>query len=200
MSRRRWNLDVPRAWNPEPEDLPVGAHLVFERRSYEHHALHLGGGHIVEYSEDGVVRQSTIAEVRKGSGYWALSDADRRHPALFAGPEAVARIRLRLGERQYNRGENNCEHLVNWALSGHHHCDQIELGVVYVGLGFVSWLVYSHDERWHRRRLASTYPHANRNAVARQGRYGLLRAQGLSRADAAAATRGGIVVEAARAA
>ena len=43
----------------------------------------------------------------------------------------------------YSRGENNCEHLVNWALSGHHHCDQTDTGqgVVYVGFGFVSWLV-----------------------------------------------------------
>ncbi|MGQ0847127.1 MAG: lecithin retinol acyltransferase family protein [Sporichthyaceae bacterium] len=200
MSRRRWNLELPRNWNPAPQDLPVGAHLVFERRTYEHHALHLGDGRIAEYSEAGVVRQSTIAEVRKGSGYWALSDADRRHPALFDGPEAVARIRLRLGERQYNRGENNCEHLVNWALSGHHHCDQTELGVVYVGLGFVSWLVYSHDERWHRRRLASTYPHAHRNAIVRQTRYDQLRALGLSRSDAAATTRTGLALQVSQAA
>ncbi len=190
MNQSRSDLRLARTWDPELDTVALGAHLVFVRRTYEHHVLYAGNGTVLEYPDTGGVREIPLAEVRQGCRYWVLSDHDRRHPALFTGPEALERARLRRGEALYNRGENNCEHLVNWALSGHHHCDQTDRGVVYVGLGFVSWFVHHpRNTAWHRARLRTAYPTAHRAAATRWSHYRELRDQGVSPATAAYATR-----------
>lgn len=189
MNSRRSDPRLPRAWDPELDTIAEGAHLVFVRRTYEHHALYAGGGMVLEYTDSGGVREATLAEVRRNSRYWIVSDADRRHPALFTGAEALERARARRGERLYSRGENNREHLVNWALSGHHHCDQTDEGVVYVGFGFASWLLHVRKAAWHRARLATSYPAEHRAAAVRYARCRELRDRGVDRATAAEATR-----------
>ncbi|MGQ0466487.1 MAG: lecithin retinol acyltransferase family protein [Sporichthyaceae bacterium] len=189
MNPKRSDARLPRTWDPALDAIPLGAHLVFVRRTYEHHALYAGGGMVLEYTDSGGVHEAPFAEVRRTSRYWVLCDSDRRHPALFTGPEALERARARCGERLYSRGENNCEHLVNWALSGHHHCDQTDSGVVYVGFGFVSWLLHVRKAAWHRARLASAYPAEQRIAAHRYAYYRTLRDKGVDRATAAEATR-----------
>lgn len=189
MNPKRSDLRLPRIWNPAPDTIALGAHLVFVRRTYEHHALYAGGGMVLEYTDTGGVREAPFAEAHRNSRYWILSDAERRHAALFTGAEALERARMRRGERLYSRGENNCEHLVNWALSGHHHCDQTDEGVVYVGFGFVSWLLHVRKAAWHRARLATTYAAEHRAAAARYAYYRKLRDKGVDRSTAAEATR-----------
>lgn len=189
MNSRRSDPRLARPWNPDPGVLQVGAHVVFVRRTYEHHALYAGGGMLIEYTDTGGVREAPFAEVHRSSRYWVASDDDRRHAALFTGPEALERARRRTGEMLYSRGENNCEHLVNWALSGHHHCDQTDEGLVYVGFGFASWLLNVRKAPWHRTRLATDYPAEHRAAAIRYAHYRGLRDQGMHRVAAADATR-----------
>lgn len=171
--------------------MPLGAHVVFVRRIYEHHALYAGNGKLLQYTDASGVHETSFAEVRETSRYWILGDGDRRHPALFAGPEALQRARRRMGEMMYSRSENNCEHLVNWALSGHHHCDQTDTdqGVVYCGFGFVSWMISKRKAAWHRARLQMAYQAEHRAAARRYAYFRELRDLGMERTKAAAATR-----------
>jgi hypothetical protein len=44
----------------------------------------------------------------------------------FAGPAAVERARSCLGEDEYRFWSNNCEHFVQWCLTGHSRSAQVE--------------------------------------------------------------------------
>ena len=44
----------------------------------------------------------------------------------FAGPAAVERARERLGEDRYSLWSNNCEHFVEWCLSGTPRSAQVD--------------------------------------------------------------------------
>ena len=81
-----------------PDTFALGAHLVFVRRTYEHHAFYAGDGMLLGVHRHRRVRETTFAEVRRTSRYWIASDDDRRHAALFTGPEALQRARRRSGE------------------------------------------------------------------------------------------------------
>jgi hypothetical protein len=185
MNRRRWDPSVERPWNPT--EVPLGTHIVVERGRYEHHCLYIGGGRIIEYDKDRGVRIQSLADCVGKYGYWAVSDGDRVHPALFSGAEAVARARRRLGEDHYDAGENNCEHFVNWTLSGHHHCDQTDSGYLWI-FGLVSWLC-PKDATWHRERLAAKFPREHEAASQRQDHWRSLIKQGSFAEVAAAMTR-----------
>jgi hypothetical protein len=52
--------------------------------------------------------------------------------ARFAGEQAVARARSRLGENRYRFLSNNCEHFVEWCLHGASRSSQVDtfLGVL----------------------------------------------------------------------
>lgn len=45
---------------------------------------------------------------------------------VYGGRKAIDRVRSRLHERKYNLFTNNCEHLINWALTGESESDQVD--------------------------------------------------------------------------
>ena len=53
-------------WNPDPDRFALGAHLVFVRRTYEHHALYAGDGMLLEYTDTGGVRESRRSRRYRG--------------------------------------------------------------------------------------------------------------------------------------
>jgi hypothetical protein len=109
-----------------PDDMPIGAHLATPRRGFVHHGLYAGGGRVIHYA-GGALRRGPVEEVSlerfaRGRGVavkpWVAPK--------YAGEDAVARARSRLGEDRYRVRSNNCEHFVHWCLSGIARSPQIE--------------------------------------------------------------------------
>ena len=102
------------------EDLAPGTHLVSPRWGYLHHGLYTGGGRVIHYAgfnrafQKGRVEEVALSHFTRGRGLQV-----RARPApQFAGPAAIDRARTRLGEDRYSFWSNNCEHFVEWCLSG----------------------------------------------------------------------------------
>jgi len=93
-----------------------------------HHGIYTGNGRVIHYAgfdrafRRGPVQEVPLAQFAGGRGVQAHSVAE----ALFAGIEAVARARSRLGENRYRVWSNNCEHFVHWCLSGSSRSAQVE--------------------------------------------------------------------------
>lgn len=109
------------------DEPPLGAHLVSRRAGYSHHGIYVGGGHVVHYAGLCVsLHRGPIEEVtleRFAAGYEVAIVA---HPgAAFAGREAVARARSRLGEDRYRLLSNNCEHFCTWCVDGKGRSEQV---------------------------------------------------------------------------
>ncbi|HTJ93066.1 MAG TPA: lecithin retinol acyltransferase family protein [Pararobbsia sp.] len=117
------SLDYPLCGEPAP-----GAHLVTQRRGYEHHGVYAGNGRVVHYAgyadsaQRAPVEEVTLECFARGQAMWV-----RLHPfAAYTGDEAVVRARSRLGEDRYRLLTNNCEHFCVWCLFGEARSKQVE--------------------------------------------------------------------------
>ncbi|MGF6753644.1 lecithin retinol acyltransferase family protein [Paraburkholderia sp. GAS42] len=109
-------------------ELPLGAHLVTERRGYEHHGIYVGEGMVVHYAgfassaHRGPVEEVTLEHFAAGHAVMV-----RPYPhARYGSEEAVRRARSRLGENRYRLLTNNCEHFCAWCLLGKSHSEQVQ--------------------------------------------------------------------------
>jgi Lecithin retinol acyltransferase len=108
-------------------DLPIGAHLVTQRRGYEHHGIYVGNGRVVHYAgfagstHRGPVEEIELARFAAGHPLSIRTAASAR----YVGDEAVRRARSRLGENRYRLLTNNCEHFCAWCLFGESHSEQV---------------------------------------------------------------------------
>jgi hypothetical protein len=110
------------------DDLPIGAHLTTPRWGYVHHGIYAGDGQVIHYAgfnrplRRGPVEQVPLARFTRGRQLQVRVPA----AAPFGGVAAVERARSRLGEDRYRFWSNNCEHLVEWCLSGTSRSVQVE--------------------------------------------------------------------------
>jgi Lecithin retinol acyltransferase len=110
------------------EAIPVGAHLASPRRGYIHHGIYAGNGRVIHYAGfSGAYRRGPVEEVTLDRFTRNRGLQIRPHVApRFAGLEAVARARARLGEDRYRLWSNNCEHFVEWCIAGTARSAQVE--------------------------------------------------------------------------
>ena len=108
-------------------DLPIGAHLVTQRRGYEHHGIYVGNGRVVHYAgfassaQRGPVEEVELARFAAGQPLSIRSTPSAR----YDGDEAVRRARSRLGENRYRLLTNNCEHFCARCLLGESRSEQV---------------------------------------------------------------------------
>ena len=120
-------------------DLPLGAHLTTQRSGYVHHGLYIGHGRVIHYAglkamwRRGPIEEVSLDEFSGGRG-WQVK---QRATAAFLGHDAVERARTRLGEDRYRIWSNNCEHFVEWCLSGTARSAQVEQWVRRLLGGFI---------------------------------------------------------------
>jgi hypothetical protein len=118
------------------EDLPIGAHLTTPRRGYIHHGIYAGRGRVIHYRgldpllRRGPVEETSIEQFTRGR---PLSVRTPKVSA-FCGEARVARARSRLGEDRYRLWSNNCEHFVEWCISGLARSTQVERWARRLGL------------------------------------------------------------------
>jgi hypothetical protein len=124
--------------SPEPEkepwsyavsdDLPLGAHLVSQRRGYLHHGVYAGNGRVIHYGgfsrlfSSRPVEEVSLDEFTLGRGLqvkpWVAP--------TFTGADVVERARSRIGENRYRLFSNNCEHFTEWCIGGKSRSRQVE--------------------------------------------------------------------------
>ncbi|MGC5887503.1 lecithin retinol acyltransferase family protein [Ralstonia pseudosolanacearum] len=108
--------------------LPLGAHLVTERKGYEHHGIYVGDGQVIHYAGfsrrqcRGPVERTPIARFACGFAVYVKLDVCPR----YDGEEVARRAGSRLGESDYRLLTNNCEHFCSWCLFGERRSEQVE--------------------------------------------------------------------------
>lgn len=106
----------------------IGDHLVTPRLGFTHHAIYVGDQRVIQYSGfiDGFSKKpvsiTSLERFDNGFGFWVEEPRVRS----FSPEESVERAFSRLGENEYNIIFNNCEHFVNWCISGMHSSAQIK--------------------------------------------------------------------------
>jgi len=127
---------------------PLGAHLVSRRAGYSHHGIYVGNGRVVHYAglctslHRGPIEEVTLERFAAGHEVAVVA-----HPfAAYAGREAVARARSRLGEDRYRLLSNNCEHFCTWCVDGKGRSEQVRSCMTHplAGLRVVRALVHAH--------------------------------------------------------
>jgi len=110
------------------DDEPAaGAHLVTQRRGYQHHGIYVGAGKVVHYAGFAAsAHRGPVCEVSLAQFAGGQTVTVHPHPLpKFAGDEAVRRARSRLGENRYRLLTNNCEHFCAWCLFGESRSEQV---------------------------------------------------------------------------
>lgn len=94
---------------------------------YTHHGLYVGGGYVIDRTRKGV-KKSTLYEFSEGHDIHIEEHVWRP----FDRDQACERAYSELGNEDYNVLWNNCEHFVNWCISGFSVSIQVlaPLGVV----------------------------------------------------------------------
>lgn len=105
-----------------------GLHLVVRRLGYTHHGIGDGFGGVIHYSglaeglESGPVCRATLKKFSGDEEINVRSYSDRK----YNRDEAVERAESRLGEEGYSVFNNNCEHFVEWCITGNHESKQVD--------------------------------------------------------------------------
>ena len=117
-----------------------GQHLVIDKAagSYTHHGIGIGHGRVIHYSglandlkTPGVIEEITLEEFAQDKQIQIKPHLER----LYSPDEAVLRACLRLGEARYHVLHNNCEHFVEWCISGEHRSHQSRRGKLLYSAG-----------------------------------------------------------------
>ena len=103
-----------------------GDHLIVSFKAYQHHAIDMGDGRVIQYGGGGLSmcdNEVAICDYEflaaKGKVF-VLTGATN-----FSPDEIVERAQSRIGEKNYSLLGNNCEHFVNWCRTGRAESRQV---------------------------------------------------------------------------
>ena len=114
--------------------MAIGDHLAVSPGLFQHHAVDLGHGCVVQYGAGHGGRDSHAVQVACLEHFSA--GATLRvvpNPAAFPPEEIVERALSRLGESDYRLFGNNCEHFVNWCRTGEAVSRQVDRAIERTG-------------------------------------------------------------------
>ena len=121
-------------------DKYYGQHLFVKKvsGSYTHHGLGVGGGRVIHYSglannlkEKGRIEEISLEAFSKEAEIWVKPHLNR----VYDAEQSILRAGLRLGEEQYHVLHNNCEHFVEWCITGQHRSQQALRGKLLYSAG-----------------------------------------------------------------
>mgnify|MGYP001947401511 CR=1 FL=1 len=120
----------------------LGDHLVTPRFGYTHHGIYSGNGRVIHYSGfadgrlTGPVEEVGIGEFGRDAAGNARKVSVRDYAERpWCRQRAVSRARKRMGESAYDLTSNNCEHFVQWCITGTHSSAQVDRAVPVAGGG-----------------------------------------------------------------
>ena len=104
-----------------------GDHLTVSFKSYQHHAIDMGDGRVIQYGGGALsMRDNEVAIAdyeyltSKGTVYVV------KGLTSFSPDEIIERALGRIGEKNYSLLGNNCEHFVNWCRTGKAESRQVD--------------------------------------------------------------------------
>ena len=101
-----------------------GDHLVISYGPYQHHAIDMGDGNVIQYGGGNLtgnrIEVVPIERYPARRVVWALDQ-----PAKFTADEIIDRALSRRGEDNYCLFSNNCEHFVMWCRTGKAESHQV---------------------------------------------------------------------------
>ncbi|MEL7497169.1 MAG: lecithin retinol acyltransferase family protein [Planctomycetota bacterium] len=94
-----------------------GDHLVCSLGSYQHHAIDMGDGNVIQYGGPNLkslrVEIVSLDQLKRQQEVHVLD-----LPASYSSDEIIERALGRMGEDNYCLFSNNCEHFVLWCRTG----------------------------------------------------------------------------------
>ena len=103
-----------------------GDHLMVSCGTYQHHAIDMGDGRVIQYGGGELSANNEVAimpyETLTSIGEVFVLDG----PVSFSADEVIERAVSRIGEKNYSFLNNNCEHFVNWCRTGHADSRQVD--------------------------------------------------------------------------
>ena len=117
-----------------------GQHLFIKRASgsYTHHGLGVSNDRVIHYSglandlkTPGVIEEISLEAFAQDKEIHIKPHIERK----YSPDEAIIRAGLRVGEAQYHILHNNCEHFVEWCISGTHQSSQSTRGKLIYSAG-----------------------------------------------------------------
>ncbi len=96
-----------------------GTHLMVDFRWYQHHGISLGDGRVVHFGRGVFDMKNASIEIVSEDVFSAGKQIKVvASPVKFEPDVIVQRALDRVGERDYELFENNCEHFVSWCRTG----------------------------------------------------------------------------------
>ncbi len=108
----------------------IGDHLIqpgaFGIRGLNHHAIYIGGGQIIHYSNNpgdhklnGVIRKDTVGYLERAASKVGGVVKVRVYANPTRAPQTIKNVCLkRLHEKKYDLFFNNCGHFAKWCVAG----------------------------------------------------------------------------------
>lgn len=129
ISNRQNDLrfNYTRQLNDGAHNMNIGEHITTPRIGYTHHGLTIGNGSVIHYSgfadglTSGKISIVSLAEFANGNKV----EIERHSNRKYTRQQSVDRALQRLGEDDYSLIFNNCEHFVNWCITGVHARHQV---------------------------------------------------------------------------
>jgi hypothetical protein len=109
----------------------IGDHLVTPRTGYTHHGIYIGNEQVIHYSgfangqSTGTICITSVKAFANGHDV----SVQKHFFRFYNDEESVERAHSRLGEDWYNVLINNCEHFVNWCITGLHDSPQVRAAI-----------------------------------------------------------------------
>jgi hypothetical protein len=104
--------------------MATGDHLVIAYGPYQHHAIDLGDGQVIQYGGGSLtgnrIEIVPLDQYPARRVVWVLEEA-----AEFSADEIIDRALSRRGEDNYCLFSNNCEHFVRWCRTGRASSHQV---------------------------------------------------------------------------
>ncbi|MGB3202701.1 MAG: lecithin retinol acyltransferase family protein [Nodosilinea sp.] len=90
---------------------------------YQHHGIDCGDDTVIHYSK--AKDEAEIARTSYAAFSWSNPVYTVRQSPIYAPEAVIERATSRLGERQYDLLQNNCEHFANWCTTGRSESRQL---------------------------------------------------------------------------
>ncbi len=107
----------------------IGVSKEFMGYKYEHYGVYIGDNKVIHFcSSTGKVKDTEIQETAMGS-YFKTGEyfiLNINSPLKLTPEEVVSRAKTRIGEKNYDLLQNNCEHFALWCKTGNCKSYQVD--------------------------------------------------------------------------
>lgn len=133
-----------------------GDHLTVSFGVYQHHAIDLGDGRVIQYGGGESLMRDNEVSIASYESLAAKGEVFVVAGAVcFSPDEIIDRAKSRIGEKKYSVRENNCEHFVNWCRTGQAKSRQVDRTIERIA-SCAAKIASKSSAKFVSQRLAST--------------------------------------------